>query len=241
MRWWVLVLVWWGIAVEAQPLRVLVTIAPLYEFTTVVAGKQAEVQLLVAPGTEVHDYQARPRDVDKIKQAQLLIQNGLGLEAFLEPLLRNGNPGLRRVDTSRGVSLLPEEADPDHPNPHIWLDPHRAQQQVRNIRDGLSAADPSHRGEYWANAQGLLQQLVALDVRYQRVLTPLKRRQFVALHNGFAYLAQRYQLQQTVIQPVTGALLSPRNVQATIVAVRRYQVSMMLSTPGLDSRILQVL
>jgi len=228
-----------GSGVTAQPLRVVVTVAPLYEFTQKVAGNQAEVTLLIKPGTEVHDYQARPLDILQIRQAQVVVKNGLGLEEFLGKLIANAESQPLILDSSLGVARLAGESA--HPNPHIWLDPHRAQQQVRNIRDGLIRADPQHRHIYQTNAALYLGQLNQLEQEFRTQLRSHAGQSYVALTQAFSYLAQQYQLHEIALVPSTGALLTPRSLQTTLAKIQALGVPRVLSTTSADSRILNLI
>ena len=75
-------------ATPAQ-LKVVATFLPMYWFTKAVARDLAKVEVLVPPGTEVHEYQATPANVQAIAQADVLVKNGLGLEEFLEGTVKN--------------------------------------------------------------------------------------------------------------------------------------------------------
>ena len=141
---------------QSQQLKVVATFLPMYWFTKAVAGDSAKVEVLVPPGTEVHEYQATPQTVGAIATANVLVKNGLGLEEFLEDTVKNaGNSQLQEIDASSGIKPLDQispivntaEAHEEHEvgNPHVWLDPILAKQQVENIRNGLIAADPTHK------------------------------------------------------------------------------------------------
>ncbi|NDG24391.1 MAG: zinc transporter substrate-binding protein, partial [Synechococcaceae bacterium WBB_10_009] len=137
-------------------IEVVTTFLPITLFTRAVAGDCATVTALVPPTTGPHDFQAKPGDLAALRQARVLVKNGLEMEAFLDKLVASaGNSKLAVIDSSRGIATIgsPEEHDHGHGhgqghshgevNPHIWLDPLRAVQQVETIRDGLVKADPS--------------------------------------------------------------------------------------------------
>src|SRR3981081_4488864 len=155
-----------AISACAAKLDVLTTFAPIHCFTVNVAGSAANVSVLLPPNTGPHDYAFAPSDIKKISDADLVIANGVDLEAWLEKGIKSaGKPGLVVVDTSKGINLISDleiqklagvkaEEDPDAggPNPHIWLSPVNAVVQVRNIRDALVARDPANAVAYKANA-----------------------------------------------------------------------------------------
>ena len=89
--------------------KVVTTFLPMYLFTKAVAGDAADVEILVPPGTEVHEYQATPNNVKAIATANVLVKNGLGLEEFLENTVKNAqNSKLVEIDASQGIKPLGE-------------------------------------------------------------------------------------------------------------------------------------
>ncbi|MBD3559377.1 zinc ABC transporter substrate-binding protein, partial [Planktothrix sp. FACHB-1355] len=192
-----------GSSSQSRPIEVVTTFLPMYWFTKAVAGNLVRVEVLLPPGTEVHEYQATPKDVQAIAQADVLVKNGLGLEEFLENTIKNArNTQLKQIEASRGIKPLQEispvvevadKADRDHKhehehsagNPHVWLDPILAIEQVENIRDGLIAADPGNKVTYQANAAAYIQQLQALDREFQQRLQQYPNCTFVTFHDAY--------------------------------------------------------
>lgn len=241
---------------QDQRLQITATIFPIYLFTQAVAGEAAAVNLLVPPGSEVHEYQSKPTDIQQLAEADVLVKNGLGLEGFLDSTLRSAeNSTLVQIDSSQGVQTLdpdrnsgireeagsnPQDEVAEHSheiNPHIWLDPVRAQQQVQNIRDGLIQADPNHRAIYEANAAAYLQKLQQLDQQFRQGLQQCQQQSctFIAFHDAFPYLADRYQLRQVAIVELPEDSLSPGDLQATINLVRQSQVRALFREPGVNN------
>jgi zinc transport system substrate-binding protein len=280
---------------NAQPvssqkqLKVVTTFLPVYLFTEAVAGDAAEVEILIKPGTEVHEYQSTPADVQTIAQADVLVENGLGIEEFLEDTVKSAqNPDLKVINASEGIepieSFSPvvavaegkgaQEADHDHDhdhaeeekataekeadhdhakeekaeaghghsheggNPHVWLDPVLAKQQVENIRDGLVEADPANKEKYQANAAAYIQKLDNLNNQFENTLKPFSDRTFITFHDAFPYLAKRYDLKQVAVVAIPEDQLSPTDVQQTVNTVKQYQVKALFSEPGVDNKLL---
>ena len=146
---------------QSKGVKVVTTFLPITLFTEAVAGDCADVTALIPPNLGPHDFQATPSDLTDLSGANVLVKNGLGMEEFLDDLISSAdNKDLVVIDSSTGVKTIKaaggghhddhhddHHADEHHDHghghshgeydPHIWLDPVRAAQQVENIRDGL--------------------------------------------------------------------------------------------------------
>lgn len=226
---------------------------PITLFTRAVAGDCAEVVSLLPASAGAHDFQARPADAVALQQAAVLVKNGLGLEGFLGKLqASSANPGLVVIDASRNVTPLAGAADPqghgDHhghnhgpENPHVWLDPLRAVQQVETIRDGLVQADPRCASTYRRNAGAFVARLRDLNRQLADQLAPYRGRTLVAFHDVAPYFAERYGLKATFLVDVPAVNPSPVDLQRVAGAVKRYQLRALLSEPQQGQRSLNAL
>lgn len=245
--------------VPTPALTVVTTFLPMTHFTQVVAGTRATVIPLLPSNVDPHDFQARPQDVQTLATADVLVKNGLGMEEFLEGLIANANnPNLRVIDSSKGVTPLmnPEEKDHGHShghshghnhghshghshahshgpeNPHIWLDPKRAQQQVNNIRDGLMAADPEGSEIYQSNAENFINQLQELDQEITAMLAPFRGKTFVTYHDAAPYFADSYGLKVTFLVGIPSQNPSPADVRRVMDTVKTSDLKTLLTEPG---------
>ncbi|BAZ43729.1 putative periplasmic solute binding protein for ABC transport system [Chondrocystis sp. NIES-4102] len=226
-------------------LKIVTTFLPIHLFTQAVVGDTGEVKILISPGTEVHEYQATPEDAKILATADVLVENGLGMEEFLSGLIANvGNAKLQQINSSKGITAIKEEEQGHHHeegNPHVWLDPVLAQQQVANIRDALIAIYPNNADTYHTNADAYIKQLQQLDNEFQQKLAPIKGCNFITFHDAFPYLAQRYGLKQEAMVEIPEDSMTPQDVQRVQQAANQYQVKALLSEPGIvDKRIQQI-
>lgn len=232
-----------------KKLRVVATFLPVYLFTKAVAGDVAQVDILIKPGTEVHEYQSTPADVQALAQTDVVIKNGLGIEEFLESTIKSAqNSKLKIIDASQGIQSIDQlsqvvetgKHSHDHAtgNPHVWLDPVLVKQQVKNIRDGLIAADPENKAKYEANAAAYVQQLEALNTEFQQRLEKFRDRTFITFHDAFPYLAKRYDLKQIAVVQIPEDQLSPADVKETIDAVKQFQAKALFAEPGVNNKLL---
>ena len=245
-------------AATDKAFKVVTTFLPITLFTRAVAGDCATVTALIPPNLGPHDFQAKPGDLTALRQARVLVKNGLEMEGFLDKLVASaGNPQLKVIDSSRGVTTLETENHGDahgkehghhddhgsahgHDhgavNPHIWLDPLRAVQQVENIRDGLVKADPSCAEGYRRNAAAYSTQLRALNTEIAGQLKPFQGKSFVAFHDFAPYFAERFGLKAEFVVDVPEINPSPADLQRVSEIVERTQLRALLTEPQEGNR-----
>jgi len=195
-------------------LPVLATAAPVNLLAQAVGAGCARVEPLVSGARDSHDLHATPADLVRLGRARVLVINGLGLEHELPALLRSvANPSLRVIDSSRGVTPVLSQGQPD---PHIWLDPRRAQAQVEAIRDGLVAADPACRPRYTANADLLRRSLLDLDQELAAQLAPYRGGVVVSPHSFLGSFADRYGLRAESLVATPEASPSPGDLRRVL-------------------------
>jgi zinc/manganese transport system substrate-binding protein len=237
-------------AATTDELQVVTTFLPITQFTKAVAGDRAEVTQLLPTNVGPHDFQARPEDAQRLAEADVLVQNGLEMEEFLEDLIANAsNPDLQIIDSSEGIATIANEEVEGHShaegeehaeaghhhhgeyNPHIWLDPKRAIEQVENIRDGLIAADPGGKETYTANAAAYIEQLQELDAETTKRLQPYTGKTFVAFHDFAPYFAQSYGLEAEYLVDIPEENPAPADVKRVTDAVEEANLKAILTEP----------
>ena len=232
---------------SSKQFKVLTTFMPISLFTKAVAGNCAEVQALIPANSGPHDFQAKPADLNALRQATVLVKNGLGMEGFLGKLIASAdNKDLLVIDSSRGITTLDSPAEEGHAeeahsshshsnhgevNPHIWLDPLRAVSQVENIRDGLVKADPSCAASYRRNAATYIAKLQTLNAEISNQLNPYQGKTFVAFHDFAPYFANRYKLKADFLVDVPELNPSPADLMRVAADVKRSQLKALLSEP----------
>ena len=191
----------------AEPLQVSVTFDALREFTLAVGGDMVRVSVIIPDGTEPHDFEPKAQDLVALSTAQLLIYNGLGMEAWVpQAVAAVDNPALTVVDASTGaepiVNAGADVAEHGQYDPHLWLSPKGAQREAANIRDALAAADPANAAAYEANYAAFAGQLDALINEYQMKFAAVSKHNFVTGHAAFGYLCRDFGLIQNSVEDV---------------------------------------
>lgn len=215
--------------------QIAATTLPVYDFTTrLCQGTGLTVTRLVTEQVScLHDYSLNVRQVKAAEAAELIVISGAGLEDFLDGILDN----TPQIDASAGIELLCAEEEHDHgeehgheghhhdQDPHIWLSPANAKTMAENICAGLSRVYPAHAATLKANLQDLLADLDALEAYGRETLQELSCRDLITFHDGFAYLAQAFDL--TILEAIeeeSGSEASAQDLKHLIQEVEHHRL-----------------
>ncbi|GAA1313999.1 MAG: metal ABC transporter substrate-binding protein [Brachybacterium tyrofermentans] len=183
---------------------VLTTFTVLADIAQNVAGDDLEVESITKVGAEIHGYEPTPRDIAKASRADLVVDNGLGLELWFEQFMESVDAP--HVVVSEGVDVLDitGDADAGKPNPHAWMSPVNVQIYVDNLVTAFSELDPEHAEEYAARGEEYSAQLqdVQDDLVTELETLPEAHRALVTCEGAFSYLARDAGLTEHYIWPV---------------------------------------
>lgn len=200
-----------GQTAPARPLEVVTSFSILADLTRQVAKERANVTPLVGPNADAHVYQASPADARKVKEAGLIVVNGLGFETFMPRLIRSAGARAPVVTATAGIRPIKAEGGHGHGHSHGANDPHAWQSieavktYIANIRDGLIKADPAGEAAYRRNAEAYLAELSALKAEIEQgfAILPKERRVAVTSHDALAYFAREFGFTLEAVQGVS--------------------------------------
>jgi ABC-type Zn uptake system ZnuABC Zn-binding protein ZnuA len=217
-------------------LRVVATTTQVADLAANVGGDRVQVTSLLKPGIDAHDYEPSPADIDAIARADLVVQNGVGLEEWLGDTIESSGFAGPVVDASQGVRLRQVDGAAD---PHIWQDPGNAQRMAANIERGLAAAEPADATAFAANLAAYTKELEALDAEVERQIDGLANKKVVTNHDAFGYYLDRYGLELvgSVIPSFdTSAELSGRDIRDLVAKIKATGVKAIFSETSLPPR-----
>jgi zinc/manganese transport system substrate-binding protein len=175
--------------------NVMATESFLGDIAQNVAGSRIKIDTLLPVTVDPHEYQPKPQDVAKMAQAQVLIINGLGYEAWLQKTLDSLGGQRLIIVATNGLVPNPDPSG-QHPegDPHMWMNPLDTINYVDKIRDGLTQADPTGKNVYTRNAEAYIVKLHTLDqwVKDQVNQLPVEKRLLVTNHDALGYFAKAY-------------------------------------------------
>lgn len=194
-----------GSATEAAdaPLRILATTGHVGDAVSRIAPN-ADTFVLVGPGLDPHTYEASTRDIEEMRAADIVLWNGLHLEAQMQDAIRSlGDAQLELGEEIPESLLLPWEDDLF--DPHIWNSTEIWSLVVRSIAGKLSEMDPANANEYQQNAAAYVAEIeVAHEYAVERLASvPAENRVLVSGHDAFNYFAEAYGFEALAIEGIS--------------------------------------
>lgn len=198
--------------------RIVVTTAVLGDVVANVLGDADDLHVLIPAGVDPHAYEPSAAAAARLRDAELVVTNGLQLEVGLLDVLEaaesEGVPVLRVAEDLDPIGFAGdhdhEEEDDDGEDhadeddgddgaldPHVWFDPVRMADAVTVIGERVAEVTPERADEVRRNAEDYREQVLALHDRVAGILDgiPPERRQLVTNHDSLGYLAARYDLE----------------------------------------------
>jgi zinc transport system substrate-binding protein len=244
---------------------VAVSIFPLFDLARRVAGERLAVELVLPPGRSEHSYDPTPKEVARFAKAKLAVSVGLGLDEWLERLVKGATGGVEVVRVGPKVGprkySAPEVGHAAHEpkqggheghgheghgheghghgseDPHFWLDPVRTQLAITALAEAFAKLEPEGKSTFDANAATLRDKLAALHTSLDGRSKGWKRRTIVTFHGSMGYFAERYGLTvAAIIEPFPGKEPTAKYVAEVLSAIEQAKPAALFSEPQLDKR-----
>jgi manganese/iron transport system substrate-binding protein len=225
-------------ASQPDKLVVVTTMSTLGSLIKSVAGDRAEVVNLVPVGASPEDYQPTPRDIERLRNARVLVENGAGLEAWLQHTIDAAkNPSLTTVVCVDGLPVI-------NGNPHLWMNPVYARRYVNKIARALGSADPAGSALYQRNAARFTSELASLDrwIQKQIATIPAAHRRMIVFHNAWQYYDDRYGLTTVgAIELSPGQEPNPYDISRLVTLAKANHVRAVFAEPEYSPKLAQML
>jgi len=236
-----------------RKLRVVTTIPDLTALAQAVGGDLADVETLTRGTQNAHEAEVRPTMMLKLRRADVLVENGLELDAWADiavngannPNIVRGSAG--RIDISRGLPILEvptvrvdRSMGDVHPlgNPHYSLDPGFAPTITQNILEGFSRLAADGRPTFERNRQAFLDQLNEAMTRWTKTLEPFRGAKVVVYHPQWIYFLNRFGLvQAATLEDRPGIPASPGHLVRVIQQMKVERIKVIIVEPWNDRKL----
>lgn len=197
----------------SDQITIVATTSVVADLVENVVGDRAQVELLMPVGADPHEFQLTAKQGAQLREADLVVAIGLGLEAALsDTLAAAADDGVPVVEL--GPLLNPRNFPDGQPDPHVWMDPLRMADAAILVADALAAQDGSV--DWMVSAQSYADQLFETDrtISSSMATLPADRRVMVTNHDAFGYFADRYGLEIVgVVIPGGSTLANPSSAE----------------------------
>jgi ABC-type Zn uptake system ZnuABC Zn-binding protein ZnuA len=219
-------------------LRVVTTFSTLGSLARTVGGPLVSVTDLVPVGASPEDYQPTPHDIETLATADVLVENGGGMETWLDRTIANAkNDRLRVLVLAEGMPMKDG-------NPHLWMDPALAKLYVRRIAATFGEADPAHRAAYAERASAYGRELDALAGEIARKIAtiPKSQRAMIVFHNAWQYYNDRFGIKTVgVVELSPGQDPSPAYIARLVGLARANHVRAVFAEPEYSPKLVHAL
>lgn len=245
-------------AEESSKPVVFATLFPILDFARDIAGDRAEIVPLLPPGAEAHSYSPTPADKLRLSRARLFLYLSDDLETWAPGFVADAPATLlvRTVAPESSARFAPEARHEAHArleagervplglDPHVWLDPLRAQAMADRIAAALAEADPANADAYRANCTALQNRIMELHADIEAGLADCQTRVVICGgHFSFGHFAARYDLEH--LSPYSGfspnAQPSPQALAELVRTMRERKTTAIFYEEVLDPRLARVL
>ncbi|HEY7150231.1 MAG TPA: zinc ABC transporter substrate-binding protein [Solirubrobacterales bacterium] len=229
---------------------VVATTTQIADFVREVGGSAVDVDQIIQPNTDAHQYEPRPSDVQNAAGASIVFANGDNLDSWIGEVVDESGSGATVVDLGADVpvKLSGESSGPEASkyDPHWWHDPRNAEAAVRVIARQLSRLDPSHAATFHRNASRYLAELRGLDHQIAACMAsvPARVRKLVTDHDAFNYFAQRYGIDvvgAVIPSQTTEAQPSAQAVSNLVDLIRREHVKAVFPESSINPKLAQTI
>ena len=188
-------------------LQIVSTIFPSYDFARAIAGENADVSILLAPGVESHSYEPTPQDIIRIQNFDLFLYTGGESDTWVDDLLASFDEPVNTVKMMDCVEVYEEEllegmqteestgTQETEYDEHVWTSPKNAILISRAIEKNLCDIDPENAASYQENASAYIAQLEMLDQNFRDFFAGVSNKTMVFGDRfPFRYFAEEYGL-----------------------------------------------
>lgn len=192
---------------DSGKLKIISTVFPPYDLARQIAGDNAEISILLPPGSEIHNYEPSAKDMIAIRNCDIFLYIGGENEQWAEKLINSNDTenvtAVKLIDYVPTLSEDEDEHDHDHEHEHehetdehIWTSPKNAQLMLSAVYDAICKVDPSGKQTYTKNKDAYAKQLSDLDNAYRSAIDNAKNKTIVLADKfPFRYLAHEYGLE----------------------------------------------
>ncbi|ACL70584.1 metal ABC transporter substrate-binding protein [Halothermothrix orenii] len=237
--------------VVSDKLKVITSVNILEDFVKEIGGEKVEVESLITGLETPHTFSMSPGDRKKLMEADMIVTIGMGLEVWIDDILKEIASEKIIVTTSRvpGIKVIGGSVDDEHGhdnhnhgNPHIWLNPDNARLMITAIKDSLIKADPVNKEYYTKNYKYYLSELNTEILELKNRVARLDDRRVFSYAAAFPYLLDYFGFETPLpSRVVPGQDISAREITSLIKQLKKEDIEVIIEARQSGSKIAETL
>lgn len=206
---------------------VTTTTSFLYDMVNILVGDKVEKQLVIPYGEDPHTYVATPEDLNKLKNADLVLYHGLHFEGKIVEALEKYGVAVAKDFPTNEILTMDEEDGSKVQDPHFWFDLNLYKKALNAAKDQLVKLLPEDKDSIEKNYKDYLGKLDELDkyIKDKLAQIPSESRYLVTPHDAFQYFSRSYKIQVMAPQGVsTDSEVSNSEIEKTAEFIASHKI-----------------
>ncbi|MGI0439733.1 metal ABC transporter solute-binding protein, Zn/Mn family [Helicobacter himalayensis] len=215
-------------ALDSTKPIISVSIPPQSYFVKKIAGEGVEINVLIPPNTDEHNFDFKPQVMINLEKSAVYFVGDLEFESQL----------VKKLESTKVKKVRLNAQDTLKGDPHTWLDPLLVKEQAKVIAHALSELYPQNSTFYEKNLATFLNEIDMLDSQIKKLLSGLENKKFIVYHPSWGHFASRYNLEQVAIE-IDGKEPKPREIVAITKTAKKENIPIVFVQVGFPQTIVQ--
>ena len=177
--------------IDTDELQVYTSFYAMYDFAKQIGGDKAQVHILCPPAEEPHDFEPTAQDKVNLSEADVFIYNGMGMEHWTDSVISSLDSNVSVVEASAYIKSTTENNDP-----HVWLNPDNAYDQMCAIADAFKKKDNKNADYYDTQLNIAKKKIDELNNKLDLAKQDFKTDKIVVPHEAYTHLCNRLGIEQ---------------------------------------------
>lgn len=174
---------------KESKINIISTSFPGYDFARAITKnvEDVNVEMLLKPGAEMHDYEPTPKDIINIEKSDMFIYIGGESDEWVNKIIKKINPKKTKIIKLMNLTNTVyeevvegmEETEEKEYDEHVWTSPVNVIKITENLKKEIIQIDKNNKEKYKKNANYYINELIKLDAEIRNITSNSKRKEIV--------------------------------------------------------------